>query len=84
MQNMVGRYVDMPAVFHKISAHIELMADVIKNTPTEILAENWECAVGRDRIRQWITLVTRETADIIKKSNAKSVLERIFTDNGLL
>lgn len=84
MKTMDGRHVDMPAVFRKISEHIEQIADVIHNTPTEILAENWECAVGRDRIRQWITLVTRETTDIIKKSNAKSVLERIFTDNGLL
>ncbi len=80
MKTIDGRYVSMPAVFRKIAEHIDLIVDILTSEVSELLSESWAINIKRDRISQWIDLVTSETTDLSKKLDAKAVLEQIFYD----
>ena len=84
MKTIDGRSVEMPAVFMKISDHIDLMCDVILHSTAELLSENWVVDVSPNRVKQWINLVISETKDLSLRINARGVLEKIFSDCGLL
>lgn len=84
METMGGTMLRMPAVFKKISDHIRNIAEVLKDTPDEVLSDKWGCDVGDDRARQWIELAVNASEDLGIRSAAKDVLEKIFSDNGLL
>lgn len=84
MEAADGGQIWMPAVFKKISDHIRNIAEVITDTPDEILSEKWGRTVETNRARQWIELVINASEDLRGRVDAKRVLEKIFADNGLL
>lgn len=79
-----GTFHQMPAVFTKVREHIDYFQDIILNTPKDVLREFWGETIESNRIKQWVRLVIREEASEGNKRLAKSVLNRIFIDFGLL
>ena len=84
MKDEAGVIYKMPAVFKKIKEHISQFKSVIQNTPSNILEEFWEQPISDNRALQWIQLVVREGRTKNDKELAKSVLKRLFLENGLL
>ena len=84
METIDGKQIMMPQVFAKIAEHADLMIEILQSESDENLFENWGEAISKNRIRQWIDLVIRETHDISKRITEKSVLEQIFRSYNVL
>lgn len=85
MKTMNDQQVLMPAIFRKIREHLVDFKNTIDGTSTDLLQEFWGQPIQRNRIKQWIDLVIRYyTASQSEKQKARSVLERLFVDNGVL
>ena len=84
MQTVDGRSVEMPRVFYKIAERIDKIAEVFALTSNEILAENWQEEVSTNRVKQWINLVVAQAPTMHSRENAQGVLEKIFSDYGVL
>jgi hypothetical protein len=84
MQKLDGEPVKMPRIFKNIQTHILMIKDILLNTEPTKLKDFWCEPIENNRMRQWIRLVVQEASKPNDGDVAKSVLTRIFTENGLL
>lgn len=80
-----GNRVLMPAIFRKLAEHIIEFKNKLYDTPCDILCDFWGESIEKHRGKQWIKLVlSHYQADNSEKEKAKSVLQRLFSDNGII
>ena len=80
-----GGKVLMPAIFRKLAEHSVEFKNKLYDTPSEILHDFWGEPIERYRGKQWIKLVLKYyQANNVAKEKARSVLQRLFSDNGIL
>lgn len=80
LKTMDMRSIRMPAIFGKIKNNIDNVLSILHNSPKEQLCNFWEEPIKRDRISQWIDLITSYANNEEDKKNAKSVLTRIIKE----
>lgn len=80
-----GSRVIMPAIFRKLREHIVEFKNTLSDMPSEVFREYWGEPVEVYRAKQWIKLVLRYyQASTSEKEKVRSVLQRLFSDNGVV
>ncbi len=78
LPTMTAQIVRMPATFGRINCYRMLIAQTIESTPAPILEEYWKQPIQENRIRQWCDLAADFASYTVKRTEALSVLYRIF------